>query len=340
MPGKRSVADLTAGPDRAAGRGGRPRRRARDGSRSPRAAGRRLHGQRQLARPAHRGHPGRSSSRCTSATRTSPDGITLHWHGVDVPNAEDGVAGVTQDAVDARRGATPTASSPTHAGTYWYHSHQVSHEQVRGGLLGAARGPPAPAATRASSTSWRWRTPTTAPRPSTAAGRSSAVDASRASASGCGSINTDNGPVRVWADRALPRCVAVDGRDVHGPTAVDGTGRRRDRRRAGRPRGDRARPTGPPSASRSAARPRCVVGPTAPERRRAPSRPRRASTCCTTARPAPLGLRPGAAPTGLRLLDRPPARLRRRDGPGCGGRSTATCSRTCRCSWSARATSS
>ena len=28
-----------------------------------------------------------------------PDGITLHWHGVDVPNAEDGVAGVTQDAV-------------------------------------------------------------------------------------------------------------------------------------------------------------------------------------------------------------------------------------------------
>ncbi|MFD7156648.1 multicopper oxidase domain-containing protein [Kribbella sp. NPDC059898] len=27
------------------------------------------------------------------------DGMTLHWHGVDVPNAEDGVAGVTQNAV-------------------------------------------------------------------------------------------------------------------------------------------------------------------------------------------------------------------------------------------------
>ena len=26
-------------------------------------------------------------------------GVTIHWHGVDVPNAEDGVAGVTQDAV-------------------------------------------------------------------------------------------------------------------------------------------------------------------------------------------------------------------------------------------------
>ncbi len=27
------------------------------------------------------------------------DGISVHWHGVDVPNAEDGVAGVTQDAI-------------------------------------------------------------------------------------------------------------------------------------------------------------------------------------------------------------------------------------------------
>ena len=27
------------------------------------------------------------------------DGATLHWHGIDVPNAADGVAGITQDAV-------------------------------------------------------------------------------------------------------------------------------------------------------------------------------------------------------------------------------------------------
>ena len=33
------------------------------------------------------------------STTSVPDGVTLHWHGVDVPNAEDGVAGVTQDAV-------------------------------------------------------------------------------------------------------------------------------------------------------------------------------------------------------------------------------------------------
>ena len=27
------------------------------------------------------------------------EGVTIHWHGVDVPNADDGVAGVTQNAV-------------------------------------------------------------------------------------------------------------------------------------------------------------------------------------------------------------------------------------------------
>ena len=63
------------------------------------------------------------------------DGVSVHWHGVDVPNAEDGVAGVTQDAI---------AEGEDHVyrfvvddpGTYWYHSHQVSHTQVIRGLFG------------------------------------------------------------------------------------------------------------------------------------------------------------------------------------------------------------
>ena len=42
-------------------------------------------------------------------------GVTIHWHGVDVPNAEDGVAGVTQDAV-LPGGATSTASGPSRSG--------------------------------------------------------------------------------------------------------------------------------------------------------------------------------------------------------------------------------
>jgi FtsP/CotA-like multicopper oxidase with cupredoxin domain len=52
-------------------------------------------------------------------------GVTIHWHGVAVPNAMDGVAGVTQDAV--KPGETFTYHFVARdAGTYWYHSHQAS----------------------------------------------------------------------------------------------------------------------------------------------------------------------------------------------------------------------
>jgi FtsP/CotA-like multicopper oxidase with cupredoxin domain len=65
-----------------------------------------------------------------------PVGTTLHWHGLDVANGEDGVAGVTQDAVPP--GTTATYSFRlTQAGTYWYHSHQDSQAQVDRGLYGA-----------------------------------------------------------------------------------------------------------------------------------------------------------------------------------------------------------
>ena len=53
-----------------------------------------------------------SWSRCTLRNESVADGVSVHWHGVDVPNAEDGVAGVTQDAVAAAR-TTPTASWPS-----------------------------------------------------------------------------------------------------------------------------------------------------------------------------------------------------------------------------------
>ena len=65
-----------------------------------------------------------------------PDGVTLHWHGLDVPNAMDGVAGVTQDAV-AVGAEFVYRFVADQVGTFWYHSHQVSHEQVRAGLFGA-----------------------------------------------------------------------------------------------------------------------------------------------------------------------------------------------------------
>jgi FtsP/CotA-like multicopper oxidase with cupredoxin domain len=64
------------------------------------------------------------------------DGVTIHWHGVDVPNAEDGVAGVTQDAVRPG-GRFVYRFRADQVGTFWYHSHQVSSQQVRRGLYGA-----------------------------------------------------------------------------------------------------------------------------------------------------------------------------------------------------------
>lgn len=63
------------------------------------------------------------------------DGVTIHWHGVDVPNREDGVAGLTQNAVRPRERYT-YRFRVEETGTHWYHSHQTSSIQVRKGLYG------------------------------------------------------------------------------------------------------------------------------------------------------------------------------------------------------------
>jgi FtsP/CotA-like multicopper oxidase with cupredoxin domain len=62
-------------------------------------------------------------------------GVTAHWHGLDVPNAEDGVAGATQNAV--MPGETYIYRFVAgQVGTFWYHSHQTSKEAVQKGLFG------------------------------------------------------------------------------------------------------------------------------------------------------------------------------------------------------------
>lgn len=64
------------------------------------------------------------------------EGVTLHWHGLDVPNAEDGVAGATQNAV--MPGETYTYRFVAEqVGSFWYHSHQDSKEAVAKGLFGS-----------------------------------------------------------------------------------------------------------------------------------------------------------------------------------------------------------
>jgi FtsP/CotA-like multicopper oxidase with cupredoxin domain len=72
----------------------------------------------------------------TLVNRDIAGGVTIHWHGVDVPNADDGVAGVTQDAVLPGERYV-YRFRPRQVGTFWYHTHQASAKQVRRGLFGA-----------------------------------------------------------------------------------------------------------------------------------------------------------------------------------------------------------
>ncbi len=65
-----------------------------------------------------------------------PQETTVHWHGVRVPNAMDGVPHVTQHPI-ATGARFEYAFSPPDSGTFWYHPHQNSFEQVPRGLYGA-----------------------------------------------------------------------------------------------------------------------------------------------------------------------------------------------------------
>ncbi len=147
------------------------------------------------------------------------EGIALHWHGVDVPNAEDGVAGVTQDAIKVGHTYTYRWVAP-HAGTFWYHSHQLSHEQVDGGLLGPLVihpvEPEVPAVDTLAllhvySGQGTVNGRTGDQRVLAQPGRQVRVRV----------INTDNGPQAVWASEAY-RLLAQDGYDVVDPTPVTG----------------------------------------------------------------------------------------------------------------------
>lgn len=62
---------------------------------------------------------------------------TIHWHGIRIDNAMDGVAHLTQEAVAPGESFDYRFTVPD-AGTYWYHPHtHGSAEQVERGLAGA-----------------------------------------------------------------------------------------------------------------------------------------------------------------------------------------------------------
>ncbi len=64
-----------------------------------------------------------------------PQATTVHWHGIRLENAMDGVPDLTQDPIAPGERFTYDFSVPD-AGTYWYHSHFNALEQVSRGLSG------------------------------------------------------------------------------------------------------------------------------------------------------------------------------------------------------------
>ena len=68
-------------------------------------------------------------------TNNLPDETTVHWHGVRVPNAMDGVPGVTQEPIQTGESFV-YEFTPKDAGTFWFHPHVRGSEQLERGLYG------------------------------------------------------------------------------------------------------------------------------------------------------------------------------------------------------------
>ena len=149
------------------------------------------------------------------------DGVSVHWHGYDVPNAEDGVAGVTQDAVP-NGGCHDYRFRADQAGSYWYHAHQASSSQVDRGLYGAlvvTAGARSGADLTVLDHAWR-------PPGGFLAGASWQSGAEHAQVTAGTAVrlrlvNTDRVPHRYRLIGAPFRLTAIDGTDVIGPTSLD-----------------------------------------------------------------------------------------------------------------------
>ena len=148
-----------------------------------------------------------------------PAGVAMHWHGVNVPNAMDGVAGVTQDAVPPGGGFVYRFVADR-VGTFWYHSHQVSHAQVLGGLFGTLIVLPATGPARGVRDVMAVAHTYSAGRTLNGRVGDLHVPADPGQRVRVRVVNTDNAPMEVWTGAAY-RLVAVDGDAIVGATPVE-----------------------------------------------------------------------------------------------------------------------
>jgi FtsP/CotA-like multicopper oxidase with cupredoxin domain len=148
------------------------------------------------------------------------DGVTIHWHGVDVPNAEDGVAGVTQDAVMPGERYVYRFRADQ-LGTFWYHSHQVSSKQVRRGLYGGFVIEPK---TRAHPRGLDLLTIAHDFAGTTALGSGDGLqqrDVPPGTPVRLRLVNSNNSPERLLLTGTPFRVVGIDGTEVNGPTPLE-----------------------------------------------------------------------------------------------------------------------
>lgn len=142
-------------------------------------------------------------------------GVTLHWHGYDVPNGQDGVPGVTQAAVLPGQEFVYRFAADQ-AGTYWYHTHAVSDVGVRKGLYGVLVVRPAPVAGLEVVVPVHSLGGKLLPEPSTAAVAAGTPVRLRL-------INTDSTTHRYALAGTPFRVVAMDGVDLRGPASLRDT---------------------------------------------------------------------------------------------------------------------
>jgi FtsP/CotA-like multicopper oxidase with cupredoxin domain len=148
------------------------------------------------------------------------DGVTLHWHGVDVPGSMDGVSGLTQDAVGVGEEFVYRFYADQ-AGSFWYHSHQVAHDQVLRGLFGALLIAPAEDARPVEVDAVALVHLYGGLRTVNGHDGDLAVEAAPGDRVRARVVNTDAGPMQVWVDGAPFRLTAIDATDVHEPEEVE-----------------------------------------------------------------------------------------------------------------------
>lgn len=66
-----------------------------------------------------------------------PEPTSVHWHGLQIPNDQDGAAGVTQPPIQPGESYTYEYTVPETPGTFFYHSHHEPDRQQALGLYGA-----------------------------------------------------------------------------------------------------------------------------------------------------------------------------------------------------------